>query len=184
MKKTAAILLMGLMIFNIAGYRFTLQWMQYQQSKSLEKQLDAANYDETSLIQITVPLSLPYYNNWGDWERYDGEIQLAGLTYKYVERKVEGGNLVLKCLPNPQQQTIQKNVSNAFAQINGLSASDPSSKSIKKVIKLSPFECEAIAQPSAKQAIKELIEKPVFFQSCSPLQATRFAPWQPPEVIS
>ncbi len=183
MKKIAAILLMGLMIFNVTGYRFTLRWMQHAQNISFEKQLDAAEYDEASLIEIAVPLSLPYYNNWGEWERYDGEIQVGGQTWKYVKRKIENGQLVVKCLPNLQQQTIQKNVSSAFAQINGLNTSDPTTKSVKKVVKVSQFEYEELATASLKEAIIILIEKPVSAKSTPPLQATSLSPWQPPEMI-
>jgi hypothetical protein len=175
---------MGLMIFNVAGYRFTLRWMQQAQNISFEKQLDAAEYDESSLIEIAVPLSLPYYNNWGEWERYDGEIQVGGQTWKYVKRKIENGKLVVKCLPNPQQQIIQKNVSSAFAQLNGLSTSDPTSKSIKKVIKVSQFEYEELAMTNLQESVIVLIEKPTSIQFHCPLQATSSSPWQPPEFIS
>ena len=184
MKKTVAILLMGLLVFNIAGYRFTLHWMQQQQNASLEKQLDDADYDETSLVEITVPLSLPYYNNWSEFERYDGEIQLNGLTYKYVKRKIENGKLVLKCLPNPQQQVIQKNVSNAFAQVNGLPTSDAASKTVKKIIKVSAFEFEELTIIHVKITAPALIGKPVFLPFTPSLQALQFPPWQPPEFIS
>lgn len=108
MKQTAAILLMLLLVFNITGYRFTVQWMQQNQNAGLQKQLDAADYDEASLIEISVPLSLPYYNNWPEFERFDGEIMINGIAHKYVMRKVQDGKLIVKCLPNPQQQVIQK----------------------------------------------------------------------------
>ena len=182
MKQTAAILLLLLLVFNITGYQLTVQWMQQKQNDNLETQLDSDAYDEASLIELSVPLSLPYYNN-SDFERYNGEIEINGTTYKYVKRKVQDGHLIVKCLPNPQQQAIQKNVSELFSQINGLPASDASSKAVKKIIKAGQFEYEATILPEVKNTSFTLIEKDQFVWPYILPQHICFPPWQPPEMI-
>lgn len=182
MKKAATILLILLLVFTITGYRFTVQWMQQQQNAGLEKQLDAAAYDETSLIELSVPLSLPYYNTWPDFERCDGEIIINGITHKYVMRKVQDGKLIVKCLPNPQQQIIQKNVNLLFAQINGLPQNESSAAGLKITMNRSPFEYEEVTGPelSCITSEKNLDYLPYLFETL--LHQIQSAPWQPPEI--
>lgn len=182
MKRIAAILLMLLLVFNITGYRFTVKWMQQQQNAGLEKELDHADFDEASLVEISVPLSLPYYNNWQDFERFDGEITIDGITHKYVMRKVQDGKLIVKCLPNPQQQTIQKNVSNLFAQINGLPQQESSSTGLKKILKTGLLEYEEMPGhqllATASMQILNYLSNPIV---ALPSQIQPM-PWQPPEI--
>ena len=183
MKQTAAILLILLMVFNITGYRFTVQWMQQTQNRNLEKELDNADYDEASLIEISVPLSLPYYNNWPDFERYDGEVLVNGITYKYVKRKVQDGKLILKCLPNSQQQTIQKNVSELFAQANGLPQQHSASGAVKKVIKAGLSEYEEVNRPQFSNPAFTTLTPYRHYQAIALLKGIPLMAWQPPEVI-
>ncbi len=183
MKQTAAILLMLLLVFTITGYRFTVQWMQQTQNANLEKELDNADYDEASLIEIAVPLSLPYYNNWTDFERYDGEVLVNGLTYKYVKRKVQDGKLILKCLPNPQQQTIQKNVSELFAQANGLPQNESASGAVKKVVKAGLSEYEEVSRPRFSNTAFAPLATYKYYQAIALLKGVTLMAWQPPEVI-
>ena len=100
MKKLAAILFLTLFLFNIIGYRLVFYFVQQENDITLETSLDKAEYNESELITIKVPISLPYQTNWKDFERVDGEINFEGKIYKYVKRKVEDGQLVLMCRPH------------------------------------------------------------------------------------
>ena len=182
MKQTASILLMLLLVFNITGYQFTVNWMQQSQNTGLEKQLDNDNYDQASLIELSVPLSLPYYNNWQDFERCDGEIIIGGVTHKYVMRKVQDGKLIVKCLPNPQQQIIQTEVSNLFAHINGLPQNESSSTGLKKIMKAGLFECEKVEKHQLPAIAVAQTRNCFLYEVEALLYQTPSMPWQPPEI--
>jgi hypothetical protein len=113
-------LLLLLFMFNWFGYRLLSDYMQYQADTKLEAQLDRDQYDASRLIEMRVPLNMPYQLNSTDFERYDGEIEIDGIHYKYVKRKVEDGQLVLLCLPNDSKTQLQNASNDFFKLVNDL----------------------------------------------------------------
>lgn len=120
LKKTAAILLSALLCFNWYGYRLVTGYLQYQADLQLEVRLDNNDYDESQVIELRIPLHLPYHNDWSDYERYNGEIEFRGVHYKYVKRKIEKGDLVLLCLPDNAKHRIQSAREAFFNLVNDL----------------------------------------------------------------
>ncbi len=120
LKKTAALLLSALLCFNWYGYRLITDYLQYQADLQLEVRLDNNDYDESQLIELRIPLHLPYHNDWSNYERYDGEIEFRGAHYKYVKRKIEKGDLVLLCLPDHAKQRIRSARELFFQLVNDL----------------------------------------------------------------
>ena len=110
------------------GYRVLSDYFQAQSDSKLEAKLDLNDYDESQLIELRVKLNLPYYIGQ-DYQRYDGEIELEGIHYKYVKRKVENGELVLLCLPNQEKQKIQEARDGFFEMVNDLEQNTSGKKS-------------------------------------------------------
>ena len=127
-KKLAAISLLILLLFNFVGYRLLFYAMQKQADRELVTKLDNAVYDESELITITVPLTLPYLTNWKDFERTDGEIKLDGKIYHYVKQKVYEGQLILMCLPDEQKMHLENAKDDFFKLANELLSNSSSSK--------------------------------------------------------
>jgi hypothetical protein len=106
LKLLAAILLGGILLFNWVGYRVLNNFMQDKASRRLEAQLDRRHYDESQLITIKVPVThLSYYNNSAVFERVDGQIEINGIPYQYVQCRIFNDSLELLCIPN---QTVLK----------------------------------------------------------------------------
>jgi hypothetical protein len=72
---------------------------------------------------------MPYQTDWADFERYDGEIVIHGVHYKYVKRKIEGGQLVLKCIPNQDKQRLESAKDEIFKATNDLQQDNSAKKS-------------------------------------------------------
>ncbi len=120
MKKIAAISLLLLLLFNFIGYRFVFNALQQKANKQLVAKIDKSDYDESNLITVKVPLSMPYLTNWDDFKRTDGEITLNGKIYHYVKQKVFNGELILKCLPDEQKMNLQTAKNDFFQTQNDL----------------------------------------------------------------
>lgn len=129
MKRAAAILLLIIFMFNWFGYRLLSGYLQHRADTQLESQLDQHQYNEASLIEIRVPLNLPYQNISSGFERYDGEIEYKGIHYKYVQRKVDNGELVLLCLPNENRMKLQNARNEFFKLVNDLQQSSKNNNS-------------------------------------------------------
>ena len=91
----------------------------------LEARLDKNEFKENELIEIKIPLNLPYQLNWKSFERFDGEIDVDGIHYKYVKRKIYNDSLILLCLPNKSKQQIEKAEEDYFKIVNDI---DPASQ--------------------------------------------------------
>jgi hypothetical protein len=120
LKKIAAILLLLILLFNWGGYRLFSHFLQHRANLQLQTKLDENDYDEKELIEIKVPLHLPYQLNWKSFERFDGQINVDGKHYKYVKRKVYNDSLVLLCLPNEKKQNLEKAKDDYFKVVNDI----------------------------------------------------------------
>lgn len=119
-KKLAAILLIAIFCFNWFGYRLVTAWLQYKADQHLEARLDLNDYNESELLEMRVPLNMPYQVQSSGFERIDGEIEIRGLHYKYVKRKIENGELVLLCVPNHGKMQLQHASGTYYQLVNDL----------------------------------------------------------------
>ena len=119
MKRLAAILFLAVVLFNFYGYQLLIDYFQKQQESKLEKELDNNKYDDQDLVFIKLPVNLPYYNytNSKNYERVNGSIEVNGIEYKYVKRRVYNDTIELACLPNTQKQQF-KSVRDDFFKLN------------------------------------------------------------------
>lgn len=123
MKLAASILLLTILAFNWVGYRFVSHYFENKADEAIEASINSSTYNESSLIEIRVALNAPYYSGTRDFELFNGEIELNGVHYKYVKRKVEKGELVLLCLPNENKTRFQNSRIDFFKLVNDLNES-------------------------------------------------------------
>jgi hypothetical protein len=159
--------------------------MLKQANEQLEAVLDNNSYDESQLIEIKVPVHLPYQNNWTAYERYNGEIELNGIMYKYVKRKLSNDTLYLKCIPNTQKMHLET-AKNEFFQIsnnllqNSNSKKQDNTKSVTKTPQTVYYESMFFVNINSPLSIYEkswLPMKPLNLKD-----ALHLSPEQPPDV--
>jgi hypothetical protein len=121
LKRLAAILLMGVLFFNWYGYQLLCNYWQDRAERRLEASFDQNNYDESALISFKIPIiSLAYYNNSSGYERMDGQIEIGGVRYQYVKRRIYGDTLEVLCLPNLTSMQLRTASNDFFRQVNDL----------------------------------------------------------------
>lgn len=117
----AAILLMGILFFNWYGYRLLTAWLEVRADRQLEARLDDNSYDESQLVSIKVPSTrLSYYNSSSQFERVDGQIEVGGVRYKYVKRRLYNDSLELLCIPNHTAMRLADVKNEIFKGVNDL----------------------------------------------------------------
>lgn len=144
MKQLAAILLLGIFSFNIFGYKLVASFLESKANEKMELAFDDNNYEDHELISIKQPTNLPYYQNSKTFQRIDGEIEIAGVYYKYVKCRIYNDSLELLCIPNTGKMKILEakadfsKLASDFQQSNNKKKSHSDSKSFQKTI--SEFE--------------------------------------------
>lgn len=130
MKRFAAILLMGILFFNWYGYQLLSSYWQNRSDRRLEASFDKDNFDDSQLISLKIPLTtLSYYSGSTSFERVDGQIDIHGVHYKYVKRRIFQDSLELLCIPNMAAMKLQTAKNDFFRQVNDLQQQSQGKKS-------------------------------------------------------
>ena len=185
MRISTTILLLSIHLFNIGGYRFLFDELENRASYQLVQKLDNQEYNDQDLIEMRVPLPMPYQTNWSSFERYDGEIEINGVHYNYVKRKVYNDTLILMCIPNQGKMKLNSAKEQFFSLVNDVSQKNdhqgpaPKSTVIKSIT--SDYQATAlmaILVPPAIPGIQYSILPDNF-----PGSADQASPYQPPELL-
>lgn len=103
--------------------------MQLKTNENLEALLDNNSYDDSQLMELKIPVHLPYQNRWTTFERYNGEIEIEGVMYKYVKRKLANDTLYLMCIPNIKKMRLETAKNDFFKIANDLMQNNSSKES-------------------------------------------------------
>jgi len=135
LKKIAAILLLSLLVFNLAGYRWLFSAIEKNATANLEQKISAGKYSDEQLVEIRIPLNMPYYSD-KDYEDVYGETDFNGEHYQYVKRKVSDNTLYLLCLPNKEKTSIVKEKNEFTKAVNDIPGNKEGSQQKSGLVKL------------------------------------------------
>jgi hypothetical protein len=167
MRQLVAIFMLAIFAFNVAGYQLYYNFMAATSDAGLELALDQKNYSDDELITIKQPTNLPYYSNSKDFQRIDGEVEMDGIKYKYVQCRIYNDSLEMRCIPNKSRMQIEQSkneyakVAHDFQQDNGKKKSGSENKSFQK--SLSEYEEQQL--PSIDCGSKLLVNNYVLVNS-------------------
>jgi hypothetical protein len=182
LKRTAAILLSFIFLFNWFGYRLLSSYMQQRSDAAFEAKLDQDNYDETQLVEMRIPLNMPYMNNQSQFERFDGEAEVNGVLYKYVKRKIENGDLVILCLPNQAKTKLLSARDDFYKLVNDLQQTSQNKKSSNPITPKNPItEYWQEKNDFAILTWTNSLQKYYLNNTGSPVSPVLTMPGQPPE---
>jgi hypothetical protein len=188
MKKAAAILLMGILFFNWYGYKLLSLYLEDKADRQLEARLDGDRYDESQLVSIKVSAShLSYYNSSTQFERVDGQIEVGGIQYKYVKRRLLNDSLELLCIPNHTAMNLQTARNEFFQLVNDIQQHNGQGKksnshTISK--NFSPTDYETVSSLTVGQP--DYTVKPPMFRDLvsTPTSSYHLTVEQPPDYLS
>ena len=110
---------MGILLFNLAGYRILSGLLQDRAGIQLQSRVDRHQYDRAQLILVKVSAThLSYYNPSPEFERVDGQIEIGGVPCQYVERRIFNDSLEFLCLPNQAALKIRASGEDYFKLVN------------------------------------------------------------------
>ena len=121
MKKFSSILLLGVLFFNFYGYQLLHVYLEGRAANQLQRRLDSHRYDEADLISLKVPAKhLTYYNHSIRFENFNGQIEISGVPYCYVKRRLFNDSIEVLCIPNQGMMELQKSKNEFFTLLNDL----------------------------------------------------------------
>lgn len=106
-KRVLTILMLAVLLFNFAGYRFFLSYVEMKEDQRLEASIEKNSISDEHLVSVKTALNLPYYTNSANFEHAYGAIDVNGVEYKFVKRRVYNDSLELLCYPNLAKKTVK-----------------------------------------------------------------------------
>jgi len=119
----------------MVGYRWYFSVIENKATAKLEQKISAGKYNEAQLVEIRIPLNMPYYSD-KEYEEVYGETDWNGEHYRYVKRKVSGNTLYLLCIPDIENTSIAKVKSEFTKSVNDVPANKKGSQQKNTFIKL------------------------------------------------
>ncbi|MES1214652.1 MAG: hypothetical protein ABUT20_03965 [Bacteroidota bacterium] len=182
MKKIGSILFLLILVFNFCGYKWVLSYMEQKATVRLEQKLDAGKYDESQLVEVKIPLHLPYYNDQSKYETFYGEAELNGQTYQYVKRKITSDTLYLLCIAHTEKNNIQTAKSDFFKSVNNLQHDGQQKGNQPSSIKLMLSEFLPTENNQANSSVHDALKSSLIaFNISYTSQNDPLTPAQPPE---
>lgn len=160
--------------------------VQQKADTHFEQKIDNKQYDANALIEVRAPVSLPYQTDWKEFERVNGEITINGMHYKYVERKLEAGEMIYKCIPDESKARLVNARENFFKLVNDLQnqQEQKSGKQPAPSYKTFSFDyCDQLSNWSLT-ALDKWKQPFNYTFSATPLSAHTIKAEQPPEVTA
>src|SRR5687768_3191288 len=109
-----------MLVFNFCGYRLIFSYLEEKATEKLITKIDAGHYDESSLVEIKIPMQLPYYSNWSDYQPYFGETEWEGKKFQFVKRKLANDTLYLLCINDAEKNDLREAKHDFFKSVNSL----------------------------------------------------------------
>lgn len=149
MRRITAISLILVQLYMMGGYRLLFDSLQRRADNRLSHRLDERRYRDEDLLEIRVPVNLPYHSNWTEFEPYDGEVDFEGIRYRYVKRKLHNDTLILLAIPHADKMQLLNARDAFFALVNDMrqeEGDDRTTPPVKPVNKPFSFECTALSE--------------------------------------
>ncbi|WP_336517261.1 hypothetical protein [Pollutibacter soli] len=142
MKKIFAITLLIIHVVGLGGYRIFFHYFEKNASVQIVERLDGGGFSEKELVEIKIPYPLPYASNRADYERFDGEVEMNGVHYNYVKRKMVNDTLYLLCIPNTDRNNLNAAKDNLVAGLSDASNDHNAQRNSHTVPVVKPFTAE------------------------------------------
>lgn len=185
LKQLLAILLLLIHLFYSGGYRLVFDRLEAQTGDRMITRIDADAYDERDLIEVRVPVNLPYQANWPEFERYNGEVYMDGVHYNYVKRKMHNDTLILLCLPNQEKTHLLNARETFFSLVNDLQQDVPV-KQAPAPVKFAKFVQTECIMTELELPVPHMFASALSNLQChtaSLLDSHERSPEQPPDAL-
>jgi hypothetical protein len=92
--------MLAVLVFNMGGYMLLFQYFMTASDQFANEQISKGYYKPDELVEIKIPIRMPYVQEQRQYENISGQIQLKGNCYNYVALKITRDTMYVKCIPN------------------------------------------------------------------------------------
>lgn len=148
-------------LFNLGGYGLFMAHVEERAMEKFEQQLDSSNYSNQQLVTFKLPVTnLPYYTNSQEYQRQDGEIEISGVIYNYIKKRIYNDSLEVVCIANNEMTRLRTARDEFLKLCTDLQNASKSKKAVTGFKFFSPGNCKE------KKALTHML----FYNDCTSMQ--------------
>jgi hypothetical protein len=110
-RKFLSISLIALLMMNILGYYGVFMGLSFKNDSSMQTMLDLDAVESSKLIELKVPISVPYVSGSDSYERVDGKFEHEGQVYRLVKQKYFSDTLYILCIKDAKATRLNNALS-------------------------------------------------------------------------
>src|SRR5688500_16103834 len=94
-------------LFNVGGYYIVFLGVRHHHRQELNARLDANLYQDEEIVELKIPITLPYPLQQRGFERVKGKFEHQGELYKLVKHKLENDTLHVICIKDHEEKRLE-----------------------------------------------------------------------------
>lgn len=87
-------------MFNMGGYLLLFEYYISASDDLANEQISKGFYKPEELVEIKIPVRMPYVHEQLEYRNISGHLQLNGNCYNYVGLKMTRDTMYVRCVPN------------------------------------------------------------------------------------
>lgn len=143
------------------GYHLVFEHFEAGSDRHMVERLNVNGYNPEDLVELRIPVQLPYHPNWVDYERVDGEIDIDGKHYNYVGRRMVNDTLILQVILNHDKTRIRHARETFLALVNDMQDYESTNHAASLPMPpKKPFSFEAVILPIVPVSSARMVAAP------------------------
>jgi hypothetical protein len=135
LNRIISIVLLLIFLFNVGGYYVVFVGLHHRSDRLLTKKIETDQFHEDELIELKIPVTLPYPIQENGFERVDGKFEHNGIFYKLVKQKLESDTMYIVCIRDIESKQIAETLKDYVAKTNDLPLDSNTSNLLGKFLK-------------------------------------------------
>jgi hypothetical protein len=120
LKKALSIVVLLVFLFNVGGYYIVFWGLRFEADQELTARLDSEHYKANEIIELKIPVTLPYPIRQEGYKRVDGRFEYRGEFFKLVKQKLQNDTLSIVCIRDHEGKNLETRMNEYVKLANAL----------------------------------------------------------------
>jgi hypothetical protein len=136
LKKGLAIVFLVVFLFNVGGYYVVFWGLRFHTDQKLTDRVKANLYQADEIVEIKIPVTLPYPIQDQGFQPVDGRFEHNGEHFKLIKHKYDNDTLYVVCIRDFETRRLVNTMRNYVELTNGFDGTAPNQKALNFLSKL------------------------------------------------
>lgn len=123
-------------LFNVGGYYVVFWGLRFHTDQKLSERVNANLYDADEIVELKIPVTLPYPIQDQGFQPVDGRFEHKGEHFKLIKHKFENDTLYVVCIRDFETGRLVKTMKSYVELANGFDGNSHNQQALNYLSKL------------------------------------------------